>query len=250
MSYNSADYFSYSSFAGEVVKSTDTETQYRYTKTNGENIYVFTEGYGHLSGNRIYTSISIGDSSGSIINIWDISVNYNGFVDIFQNAFANPNILNGSDNIGGTDWNDELIGFRGADRFWGEGGDDIIRAGNGPDNIDGGAGSDILYGGFGKNAFFNSKDGYIDTLYIKSDQHAYNYLYGKAGNNPNGEKVDRIYDADSFDNIVVQGVDTSRLTIGNYLGDVAIFADGYVEAIFVEGSLTVDQVASMVSGQI
>ena len=250
MSYNSANYFSYSSTPVEIIKSTDTETNYLYRKANGDEIYLFTDGYGHLSGNGIYTSIMIGDSSGFLISFSDISVGTAGLDDIFASAFANPNILNGDDNIGGTQWNDELIGFRGADWLDGFAGDDIIRAGNGPDLITGGPGSDTMYGGFGKNAFFENADGSVDTIYVKSDQFAYNYLYGKAGNSPNGEKVDRIYDADPFDKIIIQGVETSRLTVDYYFDSVAIFADGYLEAYFVDSPLTISQVAQMTSGQI
>lgn len=249
MSYNSANYFSYSSIPVEIIKSTDTETNYLYRKTNGDEIFLFTNGYNHLSGNGLYTSITIGDSSGRLISFSDILVGVEGFFDVFQNAFANPNILNGDDSIGGTRWDDELIGFTGGDWINGFAGNDIIRAGNGPDLITGGSGSDIMYGGFGKNSFFENADGYEDTLYVKSDQFAYNYLYGKAGNSPNGEKIDRIFDADPFDKIIVQGVETSRLSVGYYFDDVAIFADGYVEAVFVDSSLTNSQVAMMTSGQ-
>ena len=53
----------------------------------------------------------------------------------------------------------------------------MLRAGNGRDLITGGPGEDIMYGGFGLNTFQNSVDGDLDQLFIKSDQHAYNWIY-------------------------------------------------------------------------
>jgi len=44
-----------------------------------------------------------------------------------------------------------------------------------------------MYGGFGLNTFEDSADGEIDQLFFKSDQWAWNWLDGKAGNSPNGE---------------------------------------------------------------
>lgn len=249
MSYNDDNYYDYDGSA-EIILNTFNQQDFRYGTNNGFNVYLRTTGTNLNGLSPVYDYISIGDDAGYLIAISDISLDYNGMVDVFNSPFANPNILMGADTIGGTDFNDELIGFRGADYFNAYGGDDIIRAGNGPDLITGGFGSDIQYGGFGKNAFFDNKDGYVDTIYVKSDQFAYNYLYDSAGNSPNGEKLDFIYDVDSFDDIVVQGVSTDRLTIGNYFGDIGIFADGYVEAVIVDSSLTINNVAFMVSGVI
>ena len=53
----------------------------------------------------------------------------------------------------------------------------------------------------------------IDQLYFRSDQWAENWLYGSAGNSPNGEKADKIEMLDEFDQIYVQGVETSQLTM-------------------------------------
>ena len=83
------------------------------------------------------------------------------------------------------------FGVRGKDILIGGQGDDTLRAGNGRDIINGGNGSDTMYGGFGLNTFEDADDGEIDQLFFKSDQHSYNWIYGKAGNSPNGQGLTR-----------------------------------------------------------
>ena len=153
-------------------------------------------------------------------------------------AFSGSNF--GADLIDGRAGNDQLVGFRGADNLIGGEGDDLLRAGNGRDLITGGPGEDIMYGGFGLNTFQNSVDGDLDKLFIKSDQHAYNWIYDKAGNSPNGEKADKIEMLDEFDQIYIQGVSTSQLSygsvdhnsnLGETLSGIGIYASGVLEAV-------------------
>ena len=120
-----------------------------------------------------------------------------------------------------------------------------------------------MYGGFGQNNFGDERDGSIDHLYFKSDQFAENWLYGKAGNNPTGAKLDQIQGLDPFDRIYVQGVKTSELSFsavdisgfGKPFGPVSgigIFANGFIEAIYTGGATGVDlsaaQLQSMTVG--
>ncbi len=163
----------------------------------------------------------------------------------------------GADLLDGKAGNDELVGFRGADFLIGGSGNDEIRAGNGRDVLTGGIGSDTLFGGFGSNTFNAENDGAIDKLYIKSDQLAYNWIYGKAGNSPNGEKVDNIGKLDSNDQIFIQGATTSQLTFGsishttphgdNWKG-IGIYAAGNLEAVFTGGNLSQTQLQAMTFG--
>ena len=95
------------------------------------------------------------------------------------------------------------------------------------------------------------KDGYADTIYFKSDQWAYNYLYDKAGNSPNGEKCDIIYDLDVADRIVIQGSRTADIVVFiGQGGDVGLFVKGVIEGYIPETALSQSQLVSMVSGDL
>ena len=163
----------------------------------------------------------------------------------------------GPDTISGGGGNDDLIGYRGADRISGEAGNDVVRAGNGRDVLSGGDGRDTLYGGFGLNTFEDEMDGSTDFLYVKSDQWAENWLYGSAGNSPNGEKADKIELLDEGDRIFIQGVETSQLSygfvdhnsnLGETLSGIGIYSSGFLEAVYVGGNLSMAQLEAMTSG--
>ena len=164
---------------------------------------------------------------------------------------------NGKDVITGESGDDTLIAYRGADSLSGGNGNDELRAGNGRDIISGGAGGDTMYGGFGLNTFEDELDGEIDRLYFRSDHWVENYLYGKAGNSPNGEKADKIELLDEFDEIYVQGVQSSQLSyravthasnLGEALSGIGIYASGVLEAVYVGDNLSISQLASMTQG--
>lgn len=152
---------------------------------------------------------------------------------------------------------DVLMGHQGGDVLSGGSGKDLIRAGHGRDVITGGTGGDMLYGGFGHNIFTGEKDGEADTLSFKSDQHLWNWLYDKAGNNADGSKLDVIHSLDAIDKIRVQGVEISQLGFesinnfsgptGNYSG-IGIYSDGFLEAIYTGGDLSASQLQSMTVG--
>ena len=160
------------------------------------------------------------------------------------------------DEIIGHAGNDNLVGIRGADTILGEEGNDTVRGGNGRDSLKGGDGSDVIYGGFGLNTYGDEKDGSSDQLYFKSDQLAYNWLYGSSGNNPNGAKTDKITSLDSIDRIYIQGAQTSQLSFADVshvnglgsLNGIGIYASGYLEAVYTGGDLTSSQLRSMTAG--
>ncbi|WP_413440219.1 hypothetical protein [Synechococcus sp. MIT S1220] len=181
------------------------------------------------------------------------------------------NISSGDALVYGTDTSESFIGatgeaslnwigddhfkaFRGADTLIGNGGNDTLRAGNGKDLISGGAGADDLYGGFGQNTFENERDGSFDELYIKSDHLAVNQLNGKAGNNTGNKKADIIKSLDPTDEINIQGAKDSQLTFGatthvdatgRPIKGIGIFASDSLEAIYIGGNLTIDQLIEM-----
>ena len=163
----------------------------------------------------------------------------------------------GKDIIAGFAGDDELRGSQGGDTLFGYSGADLIHGGNGRDYIWGGSGSDDVYGGFGHNTFGDERDGSADALFFKSDQFAFNWLYGRAGMNPDGQKVDIIKGLDRSDSLFVEGVTTSELSFsqvnnfasptGNYSG-IGIYADGFLEGIYTGGNLSVSQLQSITEG--
>ncbi len=163
----------------------------------------------------------------------------------------------GNDTLSGGLGADTLTGFRGADDLRGEAGDDVLRAGNGKDLLNGGAGADSLYGGFGVNTFADENDGSADKLYLKSDQLAYNWVYEKAANSPNGEKADNIGKLDTTDQVYIQGATTAQLTFasvthttpfGDSWSGVGIYAAGTLEAVFTGGNLAQAQLQAITFG--
>jgi len=114
--------------------------------------------------------------------------------------------------ISGGKGNDDIKGYAGWDNLEGGDGSDLIHGGNGRDIISGGAGRDELHGDFGWNTYKSEKDGESDLIAIKSDQFLVNWLYGKAGNSPNGEKADIIEGLDPIDKIKIIGVDTHEIS--------------------------------------
>ena len=86
---------------------------------------------------------------------------------------------------------------------------------------------------------------------------AENWIYGKAGNSPNGQKADKITELDSFDRVYIQGVATSQLSyravshqsnLGETLSGIGIYASGYLEAVYVGDNLSLGQIAAMTQG--
>ena len=177
----------------------------------------------------------------------------------YDDWFLNSEVLSGDDEIDvdRLRGNIYMHGYRGADELTGGYGDDMIKGGNGADVLTGNDGADILYGGFGHNSFTGERDGQVDSLFFKSDQFAYNWIYESASNSPNGEKVDVIKALDANDQVFVQGVTTSELSFGSLsnfstatenFSSVGIYANGFLEAIYAGGDLNASQLQAMTSG--
>jgi hypothetical protein len=155
--------------------------------------------------------------------------------------------------LSGGKGNDDIKGFAGWDNLEGGDGNDLLHGGNGRDILSGGAGRDELHGDFGWNTFKSEKDGVSDLIAIKSDQYLVNWLYGKAGNNPNGEKADIIEGLDAIDKIKIIGVDTKDITfaanvVAHGVSGIGIYGKGALEALYTGGDLTLAQITQMTSG--
>ena len=223
-----------------------------------------------IAGNQTYT-YNVKNSTAYRVNVGssadDDSNSENITIINVDNKFiggASADVLKGysgdnsnADLLDGGEGTDQLFGYRGADFLSGGNGNDELRAGNGRDIITGGDGGDTMYGGFGLNTFEDEADGAVDSLYFKSDQWEENWIYGKAGNSPNGEKADKIMELDPFDEIFVQGVETEELSFGNVvhysnLGEtlegIGIYASGTLEAVYVGNDLSMGQIEAMTEG--
>ena len=86
---------------------------------------------------------------------------------------------------------------------------------------------------------------------------AYNYIYDKAGNNPDGLKADQLQGLDTFDNVKVQGVSSDQLrwdfvtniqTNSGEFSGIGLFADNYLEAVYTGGVLSVNELMALTTG--
>jgi hypothetical protein len=155
--------------------------------------------------------------------------------------------------LSGGSGNDDIRGLAGWDFLSGGAGNDFVRAGNGRDIISGGPGADELHGDFGWNTYRDERDGSPDLIVIKSDQYLYNWVYGKSGNNGNGEKADIIEGLDPIDRIRIKGVATEEITLATGVSNkgvtgIGIYGKGTLEAVYIGGNLSVEQLTNMTSG--
>ena len=81
----------------------------------------------------------------------------------------------------------------------------------------------------------------------------YNWVYGKAGNSPNGEKADVIEGLDAIDRIKIIGANTSDITVrsgatAHGVSGIGIYAKGALEALYIGGNLSASQISGMTTG--
>lgn len=248
-----SDYF-YFDGGIRYVSQTNTNVLFEYTTYSGKECMAYYEGTNLLNSRQKVDAFNIGypEDGSWLVDYSELGGRFDitEFTTMVLNKFSNPTMLIGHDYIEGRSHDDTIKGFRGRDTLIGGAGNDIIRAGNGADQITGGSGLDTMYGGFGSNDFWDLDDGYADTIYLKSDQFAYNYIYGKAGNSPNGEKEDWLFGIEASDRVIIQGVPTSALTVEKFGEFIEVAAYGVPEATFADHSLTLSQAARIVSGDL
>ena len=107
-------------------------------------------------------------------------------------------------------------------------------------------------GRFWDELVFIRKDSESDLLVILSDQFLINENYGTAGNNANGEKADVISELDPVDLIKIRGVSSNQLSFAdtsiNEMYGIGIYADSYLEALYIGSDLSLGQIQAMTSG--
>ena len=115
----------------------------------------------------------------------------------------------------------------------------------------------MIYGGFGRNTYCSEKDGFVDQIFFKSDQWAENWLYGSAGNNRDGEKLDVIQGLDAFDRVFIQGVSNEMISVdhvkyvfndGEVVEGLGIAADGFLEAVYTGNDMSARELLSLTNG--
>lgn len=240
--------------------------------------YYYTDCYSKLVGLEPDRGLGVPECpSGSPVSLNFASASQSVFVDLFERQasladieipLAESVIIEGVFGGGDDDtikagtrsakifggWGDDkLFGRTGWDDIDGGQGNDFICGGIGRDKITGGMGSDELHGDFGWNTFGWEQDGRQDLLAIKSDEWLVNWVYGKAGNNPDGSKADVIEELDAVDQIVIIGVFTSDISVvqgatAHGLTGIGIYANGALEALYTGTGLSVAQIASMTTG--
>ena len=150
--------------------------------------------------------------------------------------------------------NDIIRGGLGTELIDGGAGNDIIKSGDGDDVITGGRGADQLWGGFGKNIFLYEKDGFVDKVFITSDQFLSNpNLNGKVADNADGHNADIIKSLDAIDRLIFLGVNRQDLSFSqldplSVSSGIGIYARGCLEAVYTGQDLSIQQLSSMTTG--
>ncbi|WP_162551116.1 calcium-binding protein [Paenibacillus tepidiphilus] len=218
-----------------------------YTRTNGNDTYLFGRGYGQdtitdydgTEGNadliKFAADITPGDitirrSSSSLelsINGTSDKLTVSNFFDasgkyvVESVQFADGTVWDAAAlraavlNVNGTEANESLTGYEMNDVLRGYGGDDTLSGNAGADDLDGGAGSDTLYGNSGTDRLSGGSG--TDTLYggLGDD-----VLDGGAGN-------DTLYGGDSNDTSYTRANGNDTFLFGRGYGqDTVIDYDG------------------------
>jgi len=234
---------------------------YVYMLNNNYDLSIIVNSIlGSSSGQTILSVEPVNQSLSITASTWSGTININyvikatdagGKIEAKQINFGSGEVAGSV--ISGGNGNDDIKGFAGWDIIDGGAGDDLIHGGNGRDIISGGAGGDELHGDFGWNTYKSEKEGVSDLIAIKSDHYLVNWLYGKAGNSPNGEKADIIEGLDAIDKIKIIGIDTSEITfaanvIAKGVTGIGIYGKGILEALYTGGDLSINQITQMTSG--
>ena len=140
-----------------------------------------------------------------------------------KSSLADLGILDGNDSIYGSEGNDVLTGLDGNDFIAGSDGNDVLI---------GGLGQDSLHGGRGSNYYADERDNSWDWITLTPD---YDF----------GQSLDVIEGLDASDWIYMPHVRPEDLSIQQLDAGVGIFVSGSLEAVYVGGDLSVDQMRQM-----
>jgi len=125
----------------------------------------------------------------------------------------------------------------------GGGGDDTLRGGHGQDALEGGAGNDQLYGGGGRNTLIPGSG--ADQLFVLSDQVSHGDPAGRAHG---GSLADVVVGLESEDRLTILGCSSDQLQCVALEDGLGVMAEGVLEVVVLDSSLSVTQLAGLVSG--
>ncbi len=260
----------FDSFSSTYYQWTATESSYHDTNIKARGSFEIEQtgsDWYQLTDSSRYTSILISSKSRGTLSAYSLDVSLGesrGPAPVFE-----AKILQGSDVITGTNYNDNIMSHTGADQIYagigddaihgnhgadildGGAGNDIVRGGKGHDDLRGGTGSDFLWGGLGSNVLSAGIDTVKDDLYVPVDS-----VVNRSGN-PGGAHRDFLTEVTSVDRIYMHGIDDASLTYvagvldpkGSGLSGVGIYANGVLEALVHDSSgLSASQVNDITTG--
>ena len=143
----------------------------------------------------------------------------------------------------GGDGADLITAGGGRDQLLGGGGDDTLRGGHGQDALEGGAGNDQLYGGGGRNTLIPGSG--ADQLFVLSDQVSHGDPAGRAHG---GSLADVVVGLESEDRLTILGCSSDQLQCVALEDGLGVMAQGALEVVVLDSSLSVTQLAGLVSG--
>lgn len=145
--------------------------------------------------------------------------------------------------FGGGAGSDLIAAGGGRDQLIGNDGNDTLRGGHGQDVLEGGDGDDVLYGGGGRNTIMPGSG--RDEIYILSDKVSHGE---RSGREHGGILADIIINPSEDDRIVILGCNTSEIECQMVEEGLGVLAQGQLEALIVDSSLTLGQLTTIVSG--
>ena len=260
----------FDSFSSNYYQWTATEYSYHDTTVKARGSFEIEQtgpNWYQITDNSIYSSILISSKSRGTLRAYSLDVigsESRAPAPVFEGK-----LLQGSDLITGSNYNDNIMSHTGADQIYagigddvihgnhgadivdGGAGNDIVRGGHGHDDLRGGTGADFLWGGQGSNVLAAGIDTVKDDLYVPVDSVV------NTNGNPGGANRDLLTEVTTEDRIYMHGIDDSALTYaagvldpkGSGLSGVGIYANGILEAIVHDSSgLNASQVNEITTG--
>ncbi len=150
----------------------------------GNDLIVGGDGIDLISGGAGYDVVDYGRENGTFGIDVRMSASFNSYgID----TFGKRDVLSGIEGIGGTEFEDRIVGSNEDNRLFGRGADDYLNGVDGDDYIDGGVGEDSIFGGNGNDTLLGGADRDVvrgndgDDLFIEGEGSGSDTYYGGIG---------------------------------------------------------------------